>query len=396
MVVSILDNDLYKFTTSYAYMNKYPDASGTFEFVDRKNTTITQTMVQKINEAIDNLCNLTFADNEFEYCVNNIKYVPRYYWEWLKGFKFEKSKIEIEVDDNKHLHIHVTDKLYKATLYEVPLLAIVSEVVMSERFPNITLDWNKIKTNFENKLQIAKANDFTFSEFGTRRRYSNEIQDYILSLVNYNKTTGKNIQCIGTSNVYFAMKYELTPMGTHPHEWFMFHGAQFGYKHANYLALEAWADIYQGDLGTALTDTFTSEAFFRNFSMKHAKLYDSIRHDSGDPYKFTDKAVARYKEHKINPLLKTIVYSDGLDFDGAALIKRYSINKIKAGFGIGTNITNDIEGTEPCNIVMKLISCRMNDNQPTYGCIKLSDVEGKHIGNEKDIEVAKYELNIGD
>lgn len=385
---SILDSDLYKFTTSYAYMRKYPDASGTFQFVDRNKTVINEKQYMKILDALKEMSKLSLTSEECNWSKEHIKFIPAYYWEWLKTFHYDFSKMHIYIDEDKHLNIEVTDKLYKVTLYEVPILAIVSEILCDEQ--DISLNWTNIKNTLLEKIKIAQEGGFKFSEFGTRRRYSYEVQKFICEIL---AKYGSDV-CVGTSNVKFAMMFNMTPMGTHPHEWFMFHGAQFGYKHANYMGLEAWQDVYQGDLGIALTDTYTSKVFFRNFTKVHAKLFDGIRHDSGSPYDFGENAIKRYKELGIDPLTKTIIFSDALTFPKANDLYNYFKDKIRVSFGIGTNLTNDIENCKPCNIVMKLISCKMNDNQPEYGCIKLSDVEGKHLGKLADIETAKYELGL--
>lgn len=188
------------------------------------------------------------------------------------------------------------------------------------------------------------------------------------------------------------MKYNLTPIGTHPHEWFMFHGAQYGYDNANYLALEDWAKVYDGDLGIALSDTYTSDVFFRNFSKKHAKLFDGIRQDSGDPFKFIEKAINRHNELKVDPLTKTIIFSDSLDMNKAAEIARNCRGRIKCAFGIGTNLTNDVN-LIPANIVIKLTECQMNFKQPTRKCVKLSDSEGKHMGDPDEVALALMLIN---
>ena len=233
-----------------------------------------------------------------------------------------------------------------------------------------------------------------FSEFGTRRRFSYDVQDKIIGYLKDNAKT-----CVGTSNVHFAMKYNMRPCGTHPHEWFMFHGAQFGYKNANYFALENWVNVYDGDLGIALSDTYTSVIFFKNFSLKQAKLFDGIRQDSGDEYEFVDKAIAFYNSKHIDPLTKTIIFSNALDFPKALKIKQYCEGKIKASFGIGTNLTCDVyapDGTkyDAENIVMKMSRCRMTNSQPWFVTIKISDDIGKHMGDSKEFEHACYELEI--
>ena len=387
MVRSILDTDLYKFTTSYAYMKNYPDAEGEFTFINRNKTEFTKDEIDDLRSYIYRLGELQLSNDELEWCIKNIPFIPIYYWEWLRGFRFDVNKINIGSDDNGHLQINVYDKLYKVTLYEVPILAIVSEW-MSMKFKDIAYIENIEKVLLE-KIALAAVGQFTFSEFGTRRRFSYDVQDKVLAILN---TKGRDV-CNGTSNVHFAMKYGMKAMGTHPHEWFMFHGAQFGYKHANYLAMEVWANTYHGDLGIALTDTYTSDVFFRNFSKEHAKLFDGIRQDSGDELEFTDKAIARYKEHKINPLTKTIIFSNALDFIKARRIADYCHGKIGFAFGIGTNLTNDL-GVPHANIVMKLTRCKMNEKQPDEYTIKLSDDLGKHLGPESEVNIAKQTLNI--
>ncbi|MBR3793612.1 MAG: nicotinate phosphoribosyltransferase, partial [Alistipes sp.] len=198
----------------------------------------------------------------------------------------------------------------------------------------------------------------------------------------------------GTSTVALAMKYNIRPIGTMAHECFMFQAAVHTPKEANYEVMERWVDVYDGNLGTVLTDTYTVDTFLRNFSMKLAKLYDGVRHDSGDPKLFGDRIIEKYESYGIDPLSKTIVFSDGLDFAVAAEIKEYFAGRIKVTFGIGTNLTCDIPGVRPMNIVMKLKECRINARQPIYGCVKLSDVAGKAIGTQADIANYKYQLGI--
>ena len=190
------------------------------------------------------------------------------------------------------------------------------------------------------------------------------------------------------------MKYEMKMMGTHPHEWFMFHGAQFGYKHANYMALENWVNVYDGDLGIALSDTYTSDIFLTNLSRKQAKLFDGVRCDSGNELEFIDKLTARYKELGIDSTTKTIVFSNALDFGKALEIQEYCRGKIRCAFGIGTNLTNDT-GFKPSNIVMKLTQCKMNINQEWRECVKLSDDIGKHIGSPEEVRACLYDLRLG-
>ena len=386
MIHTILDTDLYKFTTSYAYIKLFPYAMGTFSFKDRDETVYTEAFLNKLKAEVANLANVALTDKELEYMTRNCRFLPRVYWEWLSSFRFQPEKIDIYLDEEHHLNIEITDYLYKSTLYEVPLLAIVSEI-KNQTQGNVA-NPEEIICKLSEKVVLSNEHQLSFSEFGTRRRFSFDVQDRVIS---YLKKSAH--YCTGTSNCYFAMKYEMKMMGTHPHEWFMFHGAQFGYKHANYMALENWVNVYDGDLGIALSDTYTSDIFLTNLSRKQAKLFDGVRCDSGNELEFIDKLTARYKELGIDSTTKTIVFSNALDFGKALEIQEYCRGKIRCAFGIGTNLTNDT-GFKPSNIVMKLTQCKMNVNQEWRECIKLSDDEGKHTGSPEEVQACLYELRL--
>lgn len=390
MYHSILDTDLYKYTTSYAYMKMFPDAECTFKFTDRNRIPRTTEFLENYKKKMKELCMIHLTDEEFHWVVSAIPFISMYYWEWLRSFRFEYDKMNIYLDEDNVLCIEVTDKNYKASLYEIPHLFTVPEVNNTGK----PIDWDLTMSKLKDKVDLVNKNGVLFSEFGTRRRFSYEVQDKVCAYLKEHAKT-----CVGTSNVHFAMKYNMRPCGTHPHEWFMFHGAQFGYKNANYMALENWVNVYDGDLGTALTDTYTTDVFFRNFSMKQAKLFDGIRQDSGDEYKFIEKAITFYNSKGIDPTTKTIIFSNALDFPKAVEIKKYCEGKIRAAFGIGTNLTCDVYAPDGSkynaeNIVEKMFKCRMNANQPWFITIKISDDLGKHMGDNKEFDHAKYELNI--
>lgn len=386
VIKTILDTDLYKFTTSYAYIKLFPYALGTFTFKDRDEIEYTEGFLEALKNEIHNLSLVSLRKEELEYMSSHCRFLPRVYWEWLSSFRFDPDKIAVSLDEQHHLHIEVTDYLYKVTLYEVPLLAIVSEI--KNQFLNRIPDKESILGKLAGKVKLSNEHHMPFSEFGTRRRFSLDVHDIVVA---YLKEHAR--YCTGTSNCYLAMKYDMRPMGTHPHEWFMFHGAQFGYKHANYMALENWVNVYDGDLGTALSDTYTSDSFLSNFSRKQAKLFDGVRCDSGDEFEFIDRLIARYKELGIDPQTKTIIFSNALDFEKALHIFDYCKGKIRCSFGIGTNLTNDT-GYQPSNIVMKLSRCKMNVNQEWRECVKLSDDMGKHMGSNAEVEACLYELRL--
>ena len=392
IIRSILENDLYKFSMSYYYQVHYPNAWGTFTFHDRNNTRYTNEFVEDLRKEFSNLASLSLLDSEFEWASSTINYIPRYFWEWLCHFRFEADKIVTWLDDEQHLHIEVSDLMYKVTFYEIPILAIVSELYhrhhdnvfqTHEELLDVMVD------NLKNKADIASCHNLFFADFGMRRRFNTISEEIVIEYMKEHCPT-----FTGTSTVYLAMKYHIRPIGTMAHECFMFQAAIHSPKEANYEVMEQWVKVYDGNLGTVLTDTYTVDVFLRNFSMKLAKLYDGVRHDSGDPKVFGDKIIDKYKSYGIDPKSKTIVFSDGLDFQTAAEIKEYFAGRIKVTFGIGTNLTCDLPGIRPMNIVMKLKECRINERQPIYGCVKLSDVPGKAIGEPKDIENYKYQLGI--
>ncbi len=219
-----------------------------------------------------------------------------------------------------------------------------------------------------------------FAEFGTRRRFSAKNQALVIKDI----LSVENNTMIGTSNVHWAKQFGLKPIGTHAHEWFMFHAAEHGYKRANRAAIDAWSSVFRGHLGIALTDTYTTDLFLRSFDSVEARLFDGVRQDSGDPYVFVDKLIAHYRKLRINPLTKTIVFSDELDVDNAISLKEYCEGKINTSFGIGTNLSNDL-GSKPLNMVIKLSQCRSRTEAEWVPMIKLSDTEGKHTGDADEI-----------
>lgn len=394
-IFSLLDNDLYKFSTGYAYMKLYPEAEGVFSFCDRNNTvfddikestTNSNSIVDLLQMEFAKLSKLSLTLTEKNWCIKHIPYIPEVYWEWLQGFHFDFDKINVWLDNDKHLHIEVKDKLYKVTLYEVPILAIVSELLCRKQG---SINVSDAIDKLDAKINLANEHGLKFSEFGTRRRASSNFHELVIQRLKERCP----INCVGTSNVYFAMKYNMKPCGTFPHEWIMFHGAIWGYQEANYLGMRDWVRTYDGNLGIFLMDTYTSKVGLRNMSMKFAKLFDGVRQDSGDEYQIGNMVIDRYKELGIDPTTKTIVFSNALDFNKYLDIHNYFNGRIRVSAGIGTNLTNDTD-FKPANIVMKLSKCRINKNQKWRNCIKISDDLGKHLGDDKEFEIAKYQLGI--
>lgn len=388
IIKSILDTDLYKFTTGYAYSKLFPRAYGEFEFVDRSNGDYPDGFDKLVKQELDKMSQLSLRKGEEEFLRKKLPYLPPIYIDFLKGFRFDPSEVEVSLEDSK-LKIRATGLLYRVTLWETPILATVSELYFRETGQKPDIEYME-KTAIEKAIKL-KENNITFSLFGMRRRFSFDVEDRVTALLK--EHAGDSF--FGTSNVYLAYKHNLNVSGTHPHEWVQFHGSIYGYKMANYMSMENWINVYDGDLGTVLTDTYTTDVFLRNFSKKHGALFTSLRHDSGDAFVFIDKAIRRYEELRINPKLKYIVFSDSLNVDKAINIKNYCGDRIGATFGIGTNLTNDVGNSiKGMNIVMKLFRCKMTAKEQWHECVKLSDVEGKHTGSEREIRLAQETLDL--
>lgn len=383
---SILDNDFYKITMQNAVVKLFPSQIVKYEFINRGKHHFPDGFAAALRNAINEMAQLKLTKDEKKFLQKTCPYLDLPYLDFLEGYHYDPSEVHIVQTEND-LQVTVEGLWYRTILWEVPLLALISEL----HYEMNHLERNSNEIVIEKTIEKAqKLNDLqvTFAEFGTRRRHSYKVQDLVVdSLIK-----SENSKFIGSSNIHFAMKYGVKPIGTHAHEWFMFHAAEFGFKMANELALEHWVDVYRGDLGVALSDTYTTDVFFQQFDKKFAKLFDGVRHDSGDPLEFADKTIAHYEKNGINPLFKYIIFSDGLNLEKVEEITHYCRGKIGISFGIGTNLTNDV-GLKPMNIVMKLIGVQSNNGEwiPT---VKLSDEKGKYTGDPKMIELAKEFLRI--
>ncbi len=387
-LTSILDNDFYKITMQNAVVKLFPSQIVKYEFINRGKHFFPENFGQELKRLVDDMAHLKLTKEEKQFMAKTCPYIDLPYLDFLEGYRYDPSEVKI-IQEGNDLKVSVEGLWYRTILWEVPLLALISELhyIMNhmERDSNeIIIDKTLDKADHLNKLGV------NFAEFGTRRRHSYNVQNIVVDALKKRATN----TFIGTSNVHFAMKYGVKPIGTHAHEWFMFHAAEYGFKMANEIALEHWVDVYRGDLGVALSDTFTNDVFFEQFDKKFSKLFDGVRHDSGDPLEFADKTIRHYEKHGINPLYKYIIFSDGLNLEKVEEITNYCRGKIGISFGIGTNLTNDV-GLKPMNIVMKLIGVQAS-NKDWIPTIKLSDEKNKYTGDPTMIKLAKQFLRIPD
>lgn len=385
---SILDNDFYKITMQNAVVKLFPSEKVKYSFINRGKHHFPKGFEEELRASVNAMAEMKLTKEEKEYLRNTCPYLDFPYLDFLAGYQYDPSEVQIVQTEND-LEVTVVGEWYRTILWEVPLLALISEL----HYVMNGIERDSDETVIRNTLEKAEELDnlgVNFAEFGTRRRHSYKVHDLVVDALTQNKSS----KFTGSSNVHFAMKYGVKPIGTHAHEWFMFHAAEYGFKMANALSLEHWVDVYRGDLGVALSDTYTTEVFFQQFDKKFAKLFDGVRHDSGDPIEFAEKTIAHYEQNGINPLFKYIIFSDGLNLEKVAEITHACRGKIGISFGIGTNLTNDV-GVKPMNIVMKLIAAQ-SVNGDWIPTVKLSDEHGKYTGDPKMIELAKEFLRIKD
>ena len=368
IIISLLDTDLYKFNMDQVIFHKHTDLCGKYIFKCRnKGIVFTKEMADEINEQVDHLCSLTFTKKELEY-LRSIRFIKRDYVEFLRLWHPIRDYVTINRTDEGELEIEVSGPLFSAMQFEIYLLEIVNEVYFRFRY-----DYDELLNSAKEKLdkKIAALNDgtytFRFAEFGCRRRLSREWEDTVVK-----RLTSETDKCVGTSNVYLAMKYDLTPVGTYAHEYVqMYQGIDaIPLAYTNYYAMRDWYDEYQGDNGTALTDTVTTDLFLKDFNRSMVNNYTGVRHDSADPYEWGEKMIRHYEKYGVDPKTKLLLFSDSLDFDRAQALYDYFKDKTKVSFGIGTFCTNDT-CVEALNIVIKL---QYVNGRPVA---KLSDTPGK-------------------
>ena len=386
VLTSLLDNDFYKFTMQCGVVQLFPKTKARYTFINRGKHEFPEGFDKALRAAVDAMAELKLTKDEKAFLVKNCPYLSPLYLDFLEGYRYDPSEVHI-TQEGSDLKVTVEGHWYRTILWEVPLLSIISELYYQLMNATAWTDAQVIANTREKEL-LYKELGVVFAEFGTRRRHSYHVHDIVMRTL----LEGYGSTFMGSSNVHFAMKYKVKPIGTHAHEWFMFHAAEYSYKMANALSLEHWVDVYRGDLGVALSDTYTTDVFFKQFDKKFSKLFDGVRHDSGDPIVFAEKTIAHYKKMGIDPLSKYIIFSDGLNPKKVQSITEASKGKIGISFGIGTDLTNDV-GLRPMNIVMKLTEVLTSDDEwvPT---VKLSDEPNKHTGDPKMIALAKGILGI--
>jgi nicotinate phosphoribosyltransferase len=384
IIKSILDTDLYKLSMMHFVIQHYNESVVDYTFNNRdKSMIFTQEAVDEIQRNIHLMANLKLTDAEYDWMKDNLYFLPIVYRQYLAAYRFNPEQVKLSLSPIGHLDINIKGKWRDTILWEVPLMAIISEVY----FKYMDTDWNM---EGQGKLAFQKAKSLSdagcvFADFGSRRRRNYQTQDIVVDIMRSFKGFA------GTSNPHLAMKYGVKALGTCAHEAIGAVAALESLNHPNKIFMERWSEVYDGDLGTMLPDTYGLDSFLKDFSLGKAKLWDGVRHDSGHPFVFVDKIVAHYKKLRIDPTTKTIIFSDGLDVETAILLNQYCNGKIRCSFGIGTFFTSDFKKISDPTIKSKamnmVIKLTMIDGIPV---VKLSDSPGKAIGDPKMVEIMKY------
>jgi nicotinate phosphoribosyltransferase len=374
VVRSLLDTDLYKFTMWQALLHSHPGAQTEYTFALRNSPAFPLAELKaEVEHELDHLCSLNFLDDELAY-LRRLRFIKSDFVDFLTVFRFQRKFISVTTE-GESLRVRAIGPQVHVMGFEIFVLYIVNGLYF-RRFPHSpSIDEgrrrlaDKIGLLHRFTKELPEKHSFSFFDFGTRRRFSGDWQDEVLA------TLAREVPMYfkGTSNVYFAKKHNLVPIGTMAHEYLQSYQG-FGVRLRDFqkAALEDWVQEFRGDLGTALTDVVGMDAFLNDFDLYFAKLFDGLRHDSGDPIVWGEKALAHYSKLRVDANTKRLVFSDALDIPTAFRLYRHFAGRTQTGFGIGTNLTNDL-GIKPLNIVMKLTSC---NGQPVA---KLSDSPGKGV-----------------
>ncbi len=371
IIQSLLDTDLYKFTMMQAVLHQFPGAQVEYKFKCRSPGVQLAPYIDQIRDEIHQLCQLHFTEGELDY-MRTLRFMKSDFVDFLGLFKLNEKAIHLTALDNGDLDIRIRGPWLHTIMFEVPVLAIVSEVYYRNTAPG--LDWSEGRRRLDDKLKLLDApelRDIRIADYGTRRRFSRDWQREVLQTLISRLGTAPDSQLTGTSNVWYAKELGLKPMGTMAHEYLQACQALGPrLRDTQVFAFEKWAQEYRGDLGIALSDVYGMNAFLRDFDMYFCKLFDGARHDSGDPFQWGERMIEHYAANRCDPLTKTIIFSDGLTFPRCIELFNRFHGRIHVAFGVGTNLTNDL-GPDALQIVLKMVQC---NGQPVA---KISDTPGK-------------------
>ena len=373
VITSLLDTDLYKFTMMQAVLHQFPGAQVSYKFKCRTTGVKLAPYVDEIRAEIRSLCKLQFTEQELDW-MRALRFIKSDFVDFLGLFRLNEKYIDVVGLPNGEIDIRIHGPWLHTILFEIPVLAIVNEVYFrnTQPVPDYVEGRQRLDTKIV-QLQEDGLSDLKIADYGTRRRFSKAWQEEVLRVLTSRLGTGTTGRFAGTSNALFAMKLGLTPLGTMAHEYLQACQALGPrLRDSQVFGFESWAREYRGDLGIALSDVYGIEPFLRDFDMYFCKLFDGARHDCGDPFTWGERMIEHYKSNRVDPLTKTLIFSDGLTVPSTIELYQRFRGRCQLAFGIGTNLTNDL-GYEPLQIVIKMVEC---NGQPVA---KLSDTPSKNM-----------------
>jgi nicotinate phosphoribosyltransferase len=377
IITSLLDTDLYKFTMMQVVLHQFPGAQVEYRFRCRNAGVALAPFVNEIREEIRALCSLRFQDAELAY-LRSLRFIKSDFVDFLGLFKLGEKYVQVTPLPSGEIDITIQGPWLHTILFEIPVLAIVNEVYFrnTQKVPDFPEGRRRLDAKI-GQLQAPGLAELKIADYGTRRRFSRAWHEEVLRVLCARLDTGMHGQFAGTSNVLYAMKLGVTPLGTMAHEYLQACQALGPrLRDSQVFGFEVWAKEYRGDLGIALSDVYGMSAFLRDFDLYFCKLFDGARHDSGDPFAWGERLLQHYRDNRVDPLTKTLIFSDALTVPRTIELFQRFHGRCQLAFGIGTNLTNDL-GYEPLQVVIKMTRC---NGQPVA---KLSDTPGKGMCDDE-------------
>ena len=377
IISSLLDTDLYKFTMMQAVLHQFPGAEVEYRFKCRTPGVRLAPYVREIQEEIASLCTLRFSEPELAY-LRGMRFIKSDFVDFLGLFRLNERCVSIEPLPSGEIDVVIRGPWLHTIMFEIPLLAIINEVYFrnTQSVPDFPQGRRRLDQKIE-QLHGEGLSELKIADYGTRRRFSMAWHEEVLRVLAARLGAGAQGQLAGTSNVFFAMKLGLTPLGTMAHEYLQACQALGPrLRDSQVFGFESWAREYRGDLGIALSDVYGVDAFLRDFDLYFCKLFDGARHDSGDPFSWGERMIEHYRKNRVDPRTKTLIFSDGLTIPRTIELYQQFKGRCQLAFGVGTNLTNDL-GYEPLQIVIKMTRC---NGQPVA---KLSDTPSKNMCDDE-------------
>lgn len=384
IITHFTDNDLYTFSCQYYVMMKYPRAEVVYTFIDRNNTCYPEGFGDLLQEQVNGMANVAITEEEIHFMENHLVWLPLWYFDFLRGYRFNPAEVSISQDEEGHLSVSIQGKWFSTIMWEMPILSTVSELIHTLNGDMDKYDLEAERQKTMDKTRMFLENGLILGDMGTRRRFSYAHQQMVIETMTevYRSQKWPGI-FTGTSNVWLAKEMGLKALGTMSHQLISFEEIVSGVFECNYNVMQKFSDVFDGDNGTYLYDCFGDDVFFKNLSKRMAMMYTGLRVDSGIEEEQTEKIIEKYKQLGIDPATKQVIYSNGLTIERAVEIHKYCNGRVKDSYGVGTQLTCDINNAKPSNIVVKLTRGRITELREWHDCVKLSCDKGKTLGNKE-------------